>query len=616
MPRKQPHGKSIGESGDRSTASLSTQIIEAFTQQEVTQLIEVLLGVLSSQQTEQAIAQLAPDTQQTLQQILAPSPTPKKTQAAGAVSLAKQQQTWSKLWNNWNAIIDEAEKEKGKYIVQEVRWEAPYFDTTTFAEDLEEVADKMRPLVKIAFEKNFTPDDGFIPALQEAEAVMSSSGEDWMEMADGLYLESQLTYCLLEWEWLTIQEQGQDAFGFVQHIRQEEIQLQQVSFDSEAVLDFLTQLPETNQRRILAGLTADQKSPPWVQVLTDTASHWHQLYLELVEQYAPDRYLTHLRETIPQRWQNGLPIIEALLREQNYAESLVMIKETLQSLLKSKQKADEWTPETLLLNVAFSGFYNEEDRESGILLLRYYQQTAQGLNQVERANALEIQQLAIAQGLDWTVMFKAFANSPVSKSTHQALFISWRNYIERLSKPNTWSRYRHSPVESWWLLWLIDSIADPKKGKAWFQKKITQWLTHLPGSREELGENYDLLRLLTQDLTEIQAKGKPNSPLFYKEVIAPDGFDNQNNQSRREYLKQYVPADLLAQIMTYWKTNLHNFAPKPEDVHKSDYSAIVRWMAALKELSPHDYQSLRSQWRVAHQRRSNLWKAMEQAGLN
>lgn len=39
-------------------------------------------------------------------------------------------------------------------------------------------------------------------------------------------------------------------------------------------------------------------------------------------------------------------------------------------------------------------------------------------------------------------------------------------------------------------------------------------------------------------------------------------------------------------------------------------------MMALSELSPRDYKDLLNQWRVAHQRRTNLWKAMEKAGLN
>lgn len=67
--------------------------------------------------------------------------------------------------------------------------------------------------------------------------------------------------------------------------------------------------------------------------------------------------------------------------------------------------------------------------------------------------------------------------------------------------------------------WLIDSVADPQKGATWFQQQMTQWLTHLPGDKQQLGENYDLLRLLTKDLTDIQNKGKSEYPQFYQIVI-------------------------------------------------------------------------------------------------
>lgn len=613
MPKQnQKNSENIDEAGDR--------LLNALTQQEIAQLIDALFTVLSPELQEQAIAQLCPDTQQTVKQILAPAPIVESTQATAAqtVSMAKQAQTWSELWRDWDAIIWEASQEEGKYIAQEAHWEPPYFDTTTFTKDLESVADKMLPLLQTAFEHEFTPDRDFAAALLEAEAEVSGGIPDWMEITDGLYIERQLTHCVLQWEWLTVQEQGQDAFHFAQRIRQYEQQFREVKFDSDAVLNFLTQLSETDRQRILTGLTVDKETSLWKRVLDNTYSHWHHLYLHLVEQYAPDRYLENLRETIPQQWQNGLPIIDALLTEQNYAESLVVIEETLQALLKSNRGDTSWTPEASLL-VATSGFYYEGEQENVNTLLRYYQQTAQGLNQTERANALEIQQIAIAQWFNWSTMFTTFAEIPVSESTRQALFTSWRDYVERKSKPHTWNGYGYGTVktvDTCWVPWLIDSVADSQKAANWFRQQITQWIANLPGDKIQLSENYDLLRLLTKDLTEIQNKGQSSYPQFYQVVIRPKEFSTQNDRSRREYLKQYAPADLLDRVMNYWKTHLQHFAPKPESVHKSDYTEHARWMFALKELSPHDYETLFAQWRVVHQRRSNLWKAMKQAGLS
>jgi hypothetical protein len=68
--------------------------------------------------------------------------------------------------------------------------------------------------------------------------------------------------------------------------------------------------------------------------------------------------------------------------------------------------------------------------------------------------------------------------------------------------------------------------------------------------------------------------------------------------------------------MNYWKAHLKSFVPSPESAKGSDYGEQARWMAALKELSPNDYKTLLTHWREAHRRRSNLWKAMQELGLN
>jgi hypothetical protein len=192
------------------------RLLSALTQQELAELIDALFTVLSPELQEEAIAQLNENTQQTVRQILMSSSIAESTEASATqtVSLAKQAQTWSELWQVWDDIVSEASEESGKYIVQEAHWEPPYFDATTFSEDLERVAAQMRSLLQTTFEHEFTPDNGFIPALLEAESAISEGLEDWMELTDGLYLENHLTHCLLQWEWFVTQEQEQNAFQF------------------------------------------------------------------------------------------------------------------------------------------------------------------------------------------------------------------------------------------------------------------------------------------------------------------------------------------------------------------------------------------------------------------
>jgi hypothetical protein len=599
--------------------SLGLQLVEALTQQEITRLLDVLLTALPPEIRDKALGQLQPDTRQTVQRILAEPITAAETKAAPAVSisLAKLAQLWASLWQEWGRIVGEAIEEDGAYMTQEVHWEPPYFDETAFIADLEQVAKKMRPLLQSAFEHQFSPGTSFVEALAEAEDDVSTALPEWIYL-ESLDLAENLTFCLLEWEWLTSKEEEQDAFAFAQQILDQEDSFSYLALDSNAFLDFFTQLPETDQKVIFQGLTEHKNQPPWQELLRDTYSHWHAFYMYCVEQYAPEQYLDHLRDTIPQQWQNGLPIIEDFLTKQEYQEGLQVVKETLQAMLKSEQMDETWTPETSLLFVSVNRRYsNAAVLENYQKLLNYYRQIAQHLEQTDLVNILDLQLVAFDHFFDWKAIFKAFAEVSIPQHIHQALFESWRDYIIQRAKPYTytWGFGQTQSRDMWWLHWLIDSIVDEQKGPAWFQQKMRQWLAQLPGERKALGEDYEFLRLLTKDLTEVDGQSKTQYPQFYQWVIRPDELSTPDQASRQVYLKQYAPDDLMDWVMAYWKVNLQNLVPRPENAEKSDYTSHARWMAALRELAPSDYESLLAKWRVEHQRRRNLWRDLAQLGL-
>ncbi|YAF99067.1 MAG: hypothetical protein AB3A66_29170 (plasmid) [Nodularia sp. CChRGM 3473] len=601
--------------------SVGSRILEALTEEEISQLLDELFAVLSHEQRETAFAQLPKDTQETLIQIIAPPQTVEqvKTSKAQPTSLAKLAQTWSQLWEEWNQIIWQASQEEGKYIVQEVRWEEPYFDDCTFVEDLEVVAQKMKPLVKTAFENGFSHDDGFAASLLSAETDIADGIPDWMEIANGIHLERATTSCLLEWEWLLVQSQGQNGFKLAQKIREWSEEFSHTSLDDDAVIDFFSNLPDVQKKIILDGMTANRESKEWKSELENTYSYWHIIYMELMQQFAtPEIYLNNLRATISQQWQNGLPVIEDLLAKQEYRESLIVIQETLDALLKHKQDNNPWTPENSLLFVKLGGLsYDPGNGENQKTLLRYYQQAVRELGEIERVNALEIQQITFEYRYDWSSMFKAFTEIPVNKNTHQALFTSWRESIIKRNTPYRYLDIYTNPktVETWWLHWLLDSITTEEKGHTWFRKQIIEWLENLPGDPAQLGREYNVIHLLTRDLTQIKYQGNFPYPKFYEVVIQSNQISTPDDISRRMYLQEYAPPDLWERVIAYWQANLHNFVPKPEMSQNSDYTKNAQWMLALKELAPKNYDSLLSQWKIQHKRRPNLWKAMRNLGL-
>ncbi|WP_242056491.1 MULTISPECIES: hypothetical protein [unclassified Nostoc] len=618
MPKKS-QSKSKGNAPAQN--SIGSRILEALTEDEISQLLDELFIVLSDEQRVTAFAHLQADTQETLIQIITPPQTVEqvKTSNIRLTSLAKLEQTWSELWREWNQIIWQASQEEGKYIVQEVRWEEPYFDDCTFVEDLEAVAQKMKPLVKTAFENGFSNDGGFAASLLSAESEIADGIPDWMEIANGIHLEGATTSCLLEWEWLLVQSQGQDGFKLAQKVREWESEFSDTSLNDETVIDFFCNLPDVQKKIILDGMTANRGVEEWKSELENTYSYWHIIYMELMQQFAtPEIYLNNLRATISQQWQNGLAVIEDLLSKQEYRESLTVIQETLDALLKNKQDKNPWIPENSLLFVVVSEFsYEPSNGEKQKTLLRYYQQAVRELGEIERANALEIQQITFECCYDWSSMFKAFAEIPVSKNTQQALYTSWRESIIKRSTPYRYSDfYRNTkPVDSWWLHWLLDSITTEEKGHTWFRQQIIEWLESLPENETQLGEEYGVLHLLTRDLIQIKYQGKSPLPKFHEIVIQPNQLSTPDEVSRRKYLQEYAPPDLWERVMAYWQANLHNFVPLPEASKSSDYTKNAQWMSALKELAPENYDSLLSHWKVQHKRRPNLWKAMRELGL-
>jgi hypothetical protein len=598
------------------TLHIGQRLLAALTHNEIAHLLDGLLGTVSPDMLAHVLDQLQPDTRQTVQTLLIPSDAADTTQdiPTPSVSLAKLEQTWSALWQEWGTIIDEAAQEDGTYLVQERPWEEPYFDSTTFVHDLERVAQQMRPLLRIAFEHAFVPATSFLEALVEADADIRAAMPEWIYLDDGYAVEEHVTTCLLEWEWLQVQEEASDIFLLAQQIRAWEKESSYAKLAHGPFFDFFTQLPDAQQQQVFSGLTTNKDTLLWQPVLTNTSSHWHALYMRYVQQYAPERYIDNLRPTIAQRWENGLPVIASYVARHDFQESLQVIEQTLASLFRHRP-GTPWSPETSLLFPLVQSSYGHDATDPHATLLKQYQQTAQGLGHIQLVNALEIQLQAFDHFFDWHQMLQVFDEVPVPEVIHHALFQSWRDHIIQQTTPWTWEFGRRRTDHIWWLHWLFDSMTDRHKGPAWFQQHLRQWLAQLPAKQGQLGEDLACLRLLTKDVWEIRGSSDNPYPHFFQFVIAPQHLSTRDDVSRQAYVQQYAMDELWDHVMAYWQGNLHHLVPKPEQAEKSIYTQHAQWMAALHELAPAAYTTLLKQWHVAHKRRLNLWKAMAEQGL-
>ena len=292
----------------------------------------------------------------------------------------------------------------------------------------------------------------------------------------------------------------------------------------------------------------------------------------------------------------------------------MVIEQTLASLFGRRQDTP-WSPETSLLFPIAQHYHVRDNADPHEILLRYYQQTAQGLGRLQLVNVLEIQLKAFEHCFDWQQMLQAFDEVTVPEAIRQALLQSWRDYIIELTTPDTWEFGRRQREHIWWLHWLFDSIIDHHKGPPWFQQQLLQWLAQLPAKQGNPGVDLSFLRLLTKDVWEGCGNDDNPYPRFFQVVIDPRNLSTRDDASRQAYLRQYAMDDLWDHVMAYWLGNLHHLVPKPERAEKSVYTKHAQWMAALQELAPAAYMTMLGQWQVAHKRRINLWKAMAEQGL-
>lgn len=603
----------------QASTTFGQSILNSLTSGEIATFLDLVLESLSPEQQTMILNQLSSDTQHTLQILLSPPQETKAKKASKktAVSLAKQEETWFSLWNDWNDLVWDAADEKSDYMEQEADWEPPYFNNTRFIDDLEKIAEKMWPLCEIAFENNFSDHD-FGESLGDTYDEVSSAMPEWAPLDDGFYLERYLTLCFLKWQWLShCLEDPATAYPFVQSLRQWEEENSSIQLDSNTMIDFLCELSKEDQKAILTGLNNDKKTPLWQGELENTYSHWHIVYMHFIESYSPENYLKNLRPTIAQQWENGLPIVQNLIETQAYSEGLEIIQEMLDSILKHSHTAKPWDPKKSLFFVLVNRlFYYPDAKKNYRDLLGCYQTVVEKLEQPQMVAVLKLQRFGMGHFFDWETMFQAFRKAAIPKTNLHDLFQSWKDYIIETTTPRSWSFGRIDSKEVWWLHWLIDYAFEAKPNDLRFQKKVMIWLKKLPKAERLKNNDFQFLRLLMDDLHQMNSKYEVKYPLFFKVIVHPSHQDHSDDTSRREFLKQMLSEDLLKTILDYWKTHLLYEVPNPKMVEGSNYTSHAQWMSVLKELSPNDYQTLLATWRVDHKRRRNLWQAMLSAGLD
>jgi len=568
------------------------KLIEALTIDELSQLLDVLLSSMNKEDIKQVLSDLNNENIEEITSQLIFSDKSAKV----VVSDNKFLQEWRGLWESWNNCVSKLGDEEGEYACQDNHWEAPYFNSDDFAEDLEKIAVKMLPFLDKISQMQEEEPELFQVALQEVESGIMGYPE-WMgaEYSD-CYLSESVCECMVKWAWLN----ADSVETFLNDLIEIEDDLTLIGLDSQGYINVLNTLSEDDEKEIYDYINKNKEAPAWKERLHDKYCIWHQLHHNFAGRFDQTSYLETCRNMFHKNWEYGIPLIEECVENGKLPEAEELSRQTMTSFLGREAK-NQWNPEKSLLISDLKSFYGSAD-PSIIELMKNWIDIADKINMPSRVNALEFQIVTYESTYEWDTVVSVIER--IDNSALSGLIEEWKVCCA--------NRANYQPKKSW-VKWLMDATLDKDKNSSWFVEKIKEWLTTLSDNPKELMGQKTNLFALTFDIADLSDLRK-KYPSLFKAIYHPRESDPQNH-SILKWLKKTDGMALVPLLKAFWKQHLLDFLPDPVNADKSNYDAHAKWLAALKEVNPKAYQTVLTQWKQKHHRRRNLWKAIQEAGI-
>jgi hypothetical protein len=324
----------------RSKPGWGKKLVEALTEDQVETLLDVLVHAGTLSRFSNELRALDSDLADTVQRLVGETDPSAAEDSEAAVSKQKLLENWNDLWGRWNGHVCEVGDETGKYTVQDAEWEAPYFDPTALADDLEKIAIEMKPMVRPVSEL-LDDSELFVQAAHEIDDNINSFPE-WMQGEDGCEFGSHTTTCILDWTWRVMERKGMTAEQFLERFFKLDIDASSVFLDLEATLDFFEALPENVCGKIYADLS-DEK---FVAKRDELHSIWHQIYHQYQQRFDPAAYLRSCEKHLGNDWRYGESLIAAAISRGDFPLAESFVEQTFVSLLRKKEA---WRPEDRML---------------------------------------------------------------------------------------------------------------------------------------------------------------------------------------------------------------------------------------------------------------------------
>ncbi len=608
-------GTQRGQPADRAEEQALFQLLShGLSEAEIQRVVACALLALDERGRDRLVARLGAKTGGTLRRLLA-SRGEGRTTERPSPGAAKIRQEWEKAWDAWETCVAESQDEHGRYVVREHRWEEPYLDGSSLADDLEPIAAGMRQLLERVMDEGLDRSFSFLTRIEDMDAEIGSGLPDWMDPSSGdrCPLGPEVTGCLLEWEWRACQRDGRSAFALADALRKLEASARIVSLDGNTVAKFIRELSDTDQQAILQGIIAHRAASHWTEILDAAHSGWFTIHQELARRWDPALFEETSRKNIAQNWELALPLVADLLRRKSFDQAWPLVEEAVRALLRLKT-GETWDPRQTLLVAHPALRYWRDQHAAAFRLLESWRTIATGLHQEELACALELQVAVGRRWADGDAVLEAFrrVSSPQFASLHDRLFADWRALVVEKTLGGG-ADGRDAPGSAW-VRALVDAARRRDDGAPSFRHAVRQWLEEASRTQATLQQSRNALGTLTLDL-DIGSSLPRTSPTLLRLLSRRSEGDRPLSTSRRRWVEELGGADLLPEVIEFWRRHAASLVPDPATATGSNYDDCAEWLAAVFELDSTVYQRIVRGWAVAHARRKNLWLAITRRQL-
>jgi hypothetical protein len=575
------------------------RLLEALTYEELAKVFDAAFSIINPDHLEVLLSRLDGGTANTISGLITANRPKSKKSISSEEKIIQQ---WQRLWDLWNSIVVKIGDEDGDYAIRQHTWESPVFNSTQFADDLEEVCRYLLPLIETVVLLNVASPDIFLNAVVGIEKNMKDY-PDWMDLEKKrCTIGTFATQCILKWTWMT----SPTPEEFINQLNLLEERLTIILLSSSGVIYFFESLPDDHQKQIFDDIKRHEDDPLWENRLSHVDSFWHQIYLNLSRRFDSRVYLDNCLKLLTENWLYGVPPLKNLLKNKQWKEAENVCHLIVTSYAVQEGEFASWDPEIhLLAAVVKRGIHHFPDQAISEVI-QDWRDVTEKIGWNERNHMVLFQQITYQNPFDWDSVAGLIRQTGLSSVS--SLLEAWQQHILSVAlgfKPGKAKNYSDC-----WINWLIEAGMDPAKGKPWFSARLQEWLTVILANTKAFMDQKQAFFVLTRDMAEL-TDIKTRFPQVIQTCTASIIGDKSHNNGRREWLKKMMGENHLSVIMECWMKYAPKIVPSPTVAIGSNYDLHVRWLAVVKELNPEAYRQIIDQWQFEHSRRRKLWTTIK-----